>query len=291
MSALGQNNFSAPGMERFAGLFPDGDYRMQLRMRRLPIHEYFQPTPLADTVLSERRRWLDQDPGSHLACMPEGEEAVREAARLLADTGVVRLPEELIGNGSAGLLLMELGRNVEADLIVVRPGLADEFRLVGGSVCFPSSWSLEEKIGRSLTAIHAPVPGLNEQLGVSIGRFLQRLVPGTAWCRENWGLSASGELNHHPSRGLPRLDSEANREGVWLRVERQALVSLPKSGAVLFAIRIELFPLIEVMSDRSSRDGLLRALRTMSPELAEYKGLASARERLIELLGSTSTED
>ena len=35
----------------------------------------------------------------------------------------------------------------------------DGWRLAAGSLCFPSSWSLDEKFGRPLQEIHAPVPG------------------------------------------------------------------------------------------------------------------------------------
>lgn len=253
-------------------------------MRRSAVHEFFRLSPASDAVLAERRRWLDHDPAAYVACLPEGQTAAGEAADLLEGSGVARVPAGLGRSGSGRLLLAELGRQLEPDLVLLLPNHGGEFYMVGGAVCFPSSWSLEEKMGRPLTAIHAPVPGLNEQLGVSISRFLHRMVPGVAWCRENWGLSACHELNHHPARGLPRMDSRINREAVWLRVERQALVALPKSGAVLFGIRVELFPMSEVASYEECRAGLIRALRTMSTELAEYKGLASARERLIQLL-------
>ena len=91
--------------------------------------------------------------------------------------------------------------------------------------------------------IHGPVPGLNAQLGRSIDTFLAKLTPGAAWLRHNWGLSRSPELNQHPSRPLPRLDDSAALADAWLRVEQQALMALPASGGVLFAIRIAMHPL------------------------------------------------
>ncbi|MEY4090242.1 MAG: hypothetical protein RJB55_2513, partial [Verrucomicrobiota bacterium] len=44
-------------------------------------------------------------------------------------------------------------------------------------LCFPTSWSLEEKIGRGLEEIHGPVPGLNAALGPSIHQVLGRHTP------------------------------------------------------------------------------------------------------------------
>ena len=76
---------------------------------------------------------------------------------------------------------------MEPDILFLVPSdESGEFRLVAGCVCFPSSWRLAEKLGKPLTAIHGPVPGLNEQLGAPITQFLRRLEPGIAWRRENW---------------------------------------------------------------------------------------------------------
>ncbi|MEZ5865467.1 MAG: DUF3445 domain-containing protein [Geminicoccaceae bacterium] len=45
------------------------------------------------------------------------------------------------------------------------------YRLVGAFVAFPSRWSLAEKIGRPMPAIHAPVPGLEAAIGGPVGLF------------------------------------------------------------------------------------------------------------------------
>ena len=109
-----------------------------------------------------------------------------------------------------------------------------------------------------------------------------------AWLRHNWGLSRSPELNQHPSRPLPRLDKSVTLADVWLRVEQQALVSLPASGGVLFGIRISMHLLAEVKQDATTAGRLARALRTMPAAVAAYKGLATARECVADLLGQPS---
>jgi hypothetical protein len=179
---------------------------------------------------------------------------------------------------------LRLGEIWEPDFLLLRPDAAGRFQLVGGCVCFPSSWSLAEKVGQPMEFIHAPVPGLNAQLGRSIDTFLTKLAPGTAWFRHNWGLSRSAELNQHPSRSLPRLNSSVTPKEVSLRVERQALMALPSSGGVLFAIRIEMHSLAKVKRDAAVAEHLARALRTMPEEVAAYKGLAAAREHVAGLL-------
>jgi hypothetical protein len=126
---------------------------------------------------------------------------------------------------------------------------------------------------------------LNAQLGRQVGAALAGLKPGAAWLRQNWSLSASPDLNQHPERQIPRLGADVELEGAWLRAERQALVSLGASGGVLFVLRIEMESLAEIRArDPESAGRLAERLQTMPEEIAVYKGLASARERLASLL-------
>jgi hypothetical protein len=161
--------------------------------------------------------------------------------------------------------------------------------LAGGVVCFPSAWSLEEKIGCPITAIHEVVPGLNAALGAQINSFLLKLRSEVAWSRSNWGLSRTAELNQHPSRGLPRLDEAVELEDVWLRVEHQLLLALPNSNGILFGIRIVNHS-VTGLQNSPALTGLATALSTIPDSLAVYKGLAKAKQRLIELLNSWNSK-
>ena len=91
-------------------------------------------------------------------------------------------------------------------------------------------------------------------------------------------------MNQHPARALPRLDASVTPPEVWLRVEQQALAALPRSGGVLFGIRIAMHPLAEVKQDATATRRLAHALRTMPEPVAHYKGLSAARGRILELL-------
>lgn len=182
---------------------------------------------------------------------------------------------------------LELGEAWEPDYLLLKPdATTGRFHLVGGCVCFPSSWRFEEKVGHPLEVIHTPVPHLNEQLASPIHNFLSRIKPGAAWCRANWGLSRSPELNQHPSRGLPKLRPPLREDQVWLRVEDQALVALPESRGVLFGIRMTVIPLAEVKRHPVATRGLARALRTMPDAMLEYKSLLVAKANLLALLDS-----
>src|SRR5699024_2506515 len=118
-----------------------------------------------------------------------------------------------------------------------------------GALCFPSSWLLREKFGRSLQDIHAPVPGFgrgarNEEL---IQRMFDYLKVEQPVQRLNWSLQARRELYYPLSdtqrdvRASSRPSKFADLAAVargFVRVERQTLRKLPQTGDILFTIRI-----------------------------------------------------
>ena len=282
---LNESQNTASRRARFDDLFPVADHRLQMRFRRARIADVFARSERTIEVLAERCEWLDRDAHLYAAFLTEAEPALRETCRMLAEADALCLEQARADSANPLEVLIELGRRIEPDLLLLTPdGESGEFRLVAGCVCFPSSWSLSEKMGKPLDVIHGVVPGLNQRLSGPISQFLRRMPAGTAWCRENWGLSGSPELNQHPARGLPRMEPSVAIEQVWLRVERQSLVSLPESGGVLFAIRVEVSPLQAVLNEASARAGLKRALETMPSDLADYKGLGAARARIIGFL-------
>ena len=269
-----------------AELLPDEDYRFQMRFKKGTVPEFFGPTDRNSEILAERRHWLDENPQQYAAMLPDGAELIRETVELVRREET--LPESNSDLFSQTLnpfeVCMRLGKVWEPDFLLLRADADDEVRLIGGCVCFPSSWNLAEKIGHPIQFIHNVVPGLNPALGSQIHGFLSRLKPGTVWLRANWGLSRSSDLNQHPARGLPRLSSNASLDEAFLRIENQALVALPESHGVLFGIRIAVHNLEQIHRDPALSKGLARALASLPDDMASYKNITDCRSRLISLL-------
>jgi hypothetical protein len=267
-------------------LLPDEDYRFHLRFERGDPRDFFRPTSRHTELLAERRYWLQAAPERHSALVSDGRPLLKETIELARSWGISRL--EFVpasADQDQGLSCCRaLSTALEPDFLLLKTEPTGTANLVGGAVCFPSSWGLEEKIGHPIAFIHGVVPGLNDALGSQINAFLTKLKPGIAWLRINWGLSRSAELNQHPARGLPRLDESVSLEEIWLRVEHQALVALPRTQGTLFGIRIASHPLAVIRQDRALARRLTRALRTMPDAMASYKGLFTARQQLIRLL-------
>ncbi|MEN3943388.1 heme-dependent oxidative N-demethylase subunit alpha family protein [Prosthecobacter sp. SYSU 5D2] len=245
-------------------LFPATDHRFQMGLRLGDARSFWSTQDATGKVYSERQSWLDLDSAHYRAEIPDGAPALAEARTWIR----------------------QWTATCEPDWIVLSDGLRDEPRVLGGEVVFPSSWSLPEKVGLPLSAVHGPVPGLEASLGKAIQTFLSRIQPEAAWERDNWGLSADAELNHHPSRNLPGLDASARLHTTWLRLERQFLTRLPLSKALLFGIRVSHHRLDELAADPEVAAGLTRALETMEKNIAHYKGLQHAREPLLRELRS-----
>jgi dimethylamine monooxygenase subunit A len=265
-----------------AELFPDGDYRFHLTLRRTQPGEFLRPRDHSGRVLAERARWLAADPERYATLLPEGEAALREFAAM-ASAWIPTLGAAELATSSASQILHLLGRTLDADVLFLSADQEGQFRLRGGVLCFPTGWALSEKLGGTMDFIHGVVPGLNTALGAPIHQFLSKLKPGVEFLRHNWGITASDELNLHPSRGIAPPDVPIKLDGLWLRVEHQALLALPDSRGIVFGIRIALHRL-DVIAGGPHSKSLRRALETMPAELVSYKRLERVRDHLLNVL-------
>lgn len=186
---------------------------------------------------------------------------------------------------------------VQEDLILMRKG-ENGWRLAAGSLCFPSSWSLTEKFGHPLQDIHTPVPGFGR--GTRNADLITRMfdsLQGQGVIRWNWSLQASADLYHPLSNDQrneraqkrpSKFAGDENFASAFIRVERQTLRKLPKSGDILFTIRIYLDPLavLERHPDRATlAASFAEQLSGLDIPQLDYKGLTADRDRLVERLG------
>ncbi|OYX44383.1 MAG: hypothetical protein B7Z02_06445 [Rhodobacterales bacterium 32-67-9] len=133
-----------------------------------------------------------------------------------------------------GRPLLTLGRLVQEDLCLMQPGGEGEHVLTGAVLCFPASWTLAEKIGRPLLRIHAPVPGYAEGVGPRVQRLCDAIRPERPLWRMNFHRYLSAELFQPRREGDPRPKPAG--PAPYLRSERQCLLKLPETGAVVFSI-------------------------------------------------------
>ncbi|MCB1210451.1 MAG: DUF3445 domain-containing protein [Verrucomicrobiales bacterium] len=263
-------------MSTWLRLFPDEDFRFRMALRKGDTAAFFAPTA-DDSLLQQRRTQLESDPHRYAAALPDSLPMVADAMALLKAASGTAVPagEDPLARCIAA------GKVIEPDWVILSPDPAKNHPVMGGVVCFPSSWSLPEKLGLALHDVHRPAPTVTASLGGSIDAFLTRLRPGEAWLRENWGLSADAELDHHPDCPQSVLSKDARLTTTWLRLESQLLTRLPATSAILFGIRVTIHRLDTLAAELGLAPRIARALQTMPDDTADYKGLADCRTALI----------
>ena len=142
--------------------------------------------------------------------------------------------------------LIVAGRLVQEDLCLL-DDRDQTHRLIAGLVCFPASWTLAEKIGRPLTAIHDPVADYDQRLAARMERIFSQLRPDQPLMRANTLIYSDPELHQPRREGTVRaLNDNAAR---FVRVERQTLRRLAETGAIVFAIHTYIMPMVALSSE------------------------------------------
>lgn len=111
----------------------------------------------------------------------------------------------------------------------------DEHVLTGALLCFPASWMLSEKFLQPLSGVHHPIRDYDANIARRVQRLFDGIRPGRPLCRFNALWYEDSELFQPRSMNSRREAIDPGSAG-YLRSERQTLVRLPESDAVVFSI-------------------------------------------------------
>jgi len=157
-------------------------------------------------------------------------------------------------------------------------------------VCVPSHWAPEEKLGLDFMALHTPVAD-NAALLAASRHLVQLATGGERWERFVWTLSPSPRYDQHPHRHArapwPDVPGTEFGDHCFLRAERQTF--FPVGGGTrqaVFTIRVMLQPLPQAVASADKARRLHDSLASMSESVLAYKGLAGAREPLLQWLAA-----
>jgi hypothetical protein len=261
--------------------FGDAPFRWRMGVRGLAEDLWLQPDDLREADLAEKAALIARDPDQVMRQLPVADAAASELLGLITDDLARR---SLPPPPTAGVAIERAGRAVQEDLCVMQP-VNGVWSMVAGSVCFPTRWSLADKIGKSLAAIHAPVPNYATDLGPQVERFFDRMTAGSLAYRLNWSLVGQ------PDRRLPAMARQAPtdlpedpRQDLFVRIERQTLRRLTGTNAIVFGIRIHVWPLGDVVDDVVAA-GFIHELQEIPFDVARYKNLDGMRPQMIAWLG------
>lgn len=150
-----------------------------------------------------------------------------------------------------------LARLVQQDLCVMEKAEgAAEHVLTAAVLCFPASWTLAEKIGRPLTAIHEPVGAYDSGIAKRVQRLFDNMRAEVPLWRQNAMVYVDPDLFHPRSAATPRRDRES---GTYLRSEKQVLRRLENTDAVVFSIHNYVVRLQDLTAEQ--RAGLAEVAR------------------------------
>lgn len=127
-----------------------------------------------------------------------------------------------------------LGRLVQEDFCILQKQ-GDEHVLTAAVLCFPASWMLSEKFMRPLTIIHVPVDQYDADIAARVQRLFDGVQPGRPLWRFNALWYTDPEL-HQPRSENDRRQERGSGSADFLRSERQSVLRLPRTGAVVFSI-------------------------------------------------------
>jgi hypothetical protein len=281
-----------------------GPFRMAMALTAIAEPDWLEFAADTPAQMAERRRLLAETPSAVLACRPEAEAAAQELLEVLAahlcthhaawfqreGTG---LRNHLLGewvNLAGDHPLAIAGRLVQEDFCLMQAH-DDGHRLTGAVLCFPTRWSLAEKMGHPLITVHEKVPFYAEKLGNPVERFFRSLRLGRLAQRLNWSVIDSPDLFQLQGKGRSGTDPDITPENalrrLYLRVERQTFRRLPVSNAVVFGIRIHVTPLDQVAQNPNEAARLAEALRALPPEMARYKSTGRFIAALLPALNPT----
>ena len=179
--------------------------------------------------------WMDK------AAMPAVLELLDEVLQLLPNLGFtvdddqVRCPDGRTVQVSQNDPLGTLAQLVQEDLCI-HEKRGDEHVLLAAVLCFPASWLLSEKVGRPLSAIHAPVAEYDTKLAARVQRMFDGVQIGRPLWRMNQLWYVDPELHQPRSVTSPRALADGPNGAGFYRSERQCIVRLPKTRAVVFSI-------------------------------------------------------
>ncbi len=199
---------------------------------------------------------------------------------------------------ASGMEPLEVAANfVEEDFILFeRRGDADI--IVAASNAYTSSGRIVSCVGRDMRYAHDPVPGLNEQLASRIDRVIAKIRKDGPVVRFNWFITAIADrlfpVGWHDANvaAAEKLAASLDEDfricghSLWLRVERQTFLRLPRTGALAFGIHTYSDPLSSIAGDAGSVQALRGLIADYSEERLRYGAMWAIRKPLLQWFDS-----
>ena len=255
-----------------------------------PPQTFYEFTALRESQLSLKQRLIDEHPKRYLAVGSGAAAAIERWAGWTADQLGIELPDIEATSATRGWdRLIDVGTRLQEDVVLLDGDVTTGFAVIAGLVCFPSGWSIREKMGQGMDSVHRPVAGYSEKLARPTARLMAGMAAERPVWRMNWGLRASDALDQSPpyepelARREGLVDGSNASQRLWFRVERQTLIKLSgEADVIVFAIHTHQTRMGDLRAEQKRL--LLDNLSSMPEASVRYKRLHRIMEPAVESL-------
>jgi len=186
--------------------------------------------------------------------------------------------------------LAYMGKQVQGDIALMDQRENNLFMDAGLITC-PADWSLAFDVGMSFAQWHGPVPFIHSEGIIDRAlKFLMAIPQKQPTRRLNWTLTINPRMDTSPET-YPEWGSDRTTitpdnigEKVYLRVELQVFDRMPRSNALMMNIRTYLLSMNDLVTNPAWAKRMHRTMRSLPPELVEYKGLTRYHGMLVDWL-------
>lgn len=264
----------------------DRPFRWRMGLKPLDPDAWILIDEHYERDLAEKRRLVRESHDDVIAVLPGTEDAAAEVLHALATHLVERSPDRfgrdahaLVAGDDSLHPIERAGLLVQEDLCL-HTVVDGRLVLSAASLCFPTRWRLGDKIGRSLSVIHEPVPGYAD-VATGVDRVVGQLRVTRGVWRTNWSVmddpalfQPTGHGRGVRAEGAEAITAADAGQRLWLRVERQTLRRFPEHDSVLFTIRVLQRSFAELGRRPDVAAWLAAAIRRLPTEVARYKSIA-----------------
>ncbi|CAI7565579.1 unnamed protein product [Penicillium bialowiezense] len=276
-------------------------YRVMMDIRKLDVHNWLT---LDQNYMDEHRvrtQLLEEKRGKVIQALPESLESCQEALEEVSDFLCERFPDaftmsthenrKIVENRMTGDKFTVSGRDsneglteaLEAavrltmeDLSILMMNEEGEYYLAASATVFPTGWTVNQRIGWTISQLHGPVPLWHQQVANSVSKFLARLTPNSPMERSNYFVEVKSpeenltDILYRPHALCEKELSDPSPSQILIRRERQTFRRLPRTGALVFGVKTYLTPLDELpMAELAN---LAKEMKTWPEYVSEYKG-------------------
>ncbi|PYH95097.1 hypothetical protein BO71DRAFT_378204 [Aspergillus ellipticus CBS 707.79] len=271
-------------------------YRVMMDVRRLDVANWLTVDKNYMDEHVVRSELLQTEKKKVIQCLPESYDACLEALEEVVDFLCQRFPnifeqkcgsETVIHNNMTGETFTFGGekRDVDPleiavrltmeDLSILMKNEDDEYYLAASASLFPVGWTVQERIGWTISKLHNPVPLWHQQVANSVSKFLARLTPASPMERSNYFVEVKRpdedlfEILYRPT-SLSEDNPDPAPQDIVIRRERQTFRRLPRTGTIVFGVKTILTTLDEL--PMQELQNLAKEIKSWPEYVGEYKG-------------------